>query len=313
MGKKKFLIIDSNSLIHRAFHALPPLTTRDGKIVNALYGFSSVFLKVLKEIKPDFIAAAFDYPALTFRHKEFKEYKAQRPKTPPELSQQIPEIKEFLASFDVPIFEKEGFEADDIIGTISKTLQKDKPDNDEIEIVILSGDLDLLQLVTEKARVYFLQKGVKETVSYNVEEVKKRFQGLLPRQLIDFKALRGDPSDNIPGVPGVGEKTAIKLIKEFGSLDNLYGAIAAGRKLAVSQGLLDKLKKYKNQAFLSRKLSKIYSQVPIVFKLEACCLKGYGKEKVARFLKKFEFSTLLKRLSNLESETKKQLVLGDNF
>ena len=224
--KKRLIVIDGNSVIHRAFHALPPLTTKSGKLVNAIYGFLLVFFKAIKEFQPDFIAAAFDFPGPTFRHKKFKEYKAKRPPAPEELYQQIPKVKEILEAFNVPIFEKESFEADDIIGTISQLASK-KQVFPEIETIILSGDLDALQLVDSQTKAYTLRKGVKDVVLYDEKLVKEKFQGLTPEQLLDFKALRGDPSDNIPGVTGIGEKTAIGLLLKFGSLENLYKEIKA--------------------------------------------------------------------------------------
>ncbi len=201
--QKQLIIIDSNSVIHRAFHALPPLTTKKGEIVNAVYGFLLVFFKAVKEFKPDFIAACFDFPAPTFRHKKFKDYKAKRPVAPKELYSQIPIVKEVLGVFNVSVFEKQGFEADDIIGTISEKFPK-KQVLPEVEIVILSGDLDTLQLVNKNTKVYLLKKGVKNTVLYDETLVKERYSGLNPEQLVDLRALRGDPSDNIPGIIGIG-------------------------------------------------------------------------------------------------------------
>ena len=208
--KKRLIIIDSNSIIHRAFHALPLLTTKNGELVNAVYGFLLVFFKAIREFQPDYIAACFDFPGPTFRHKKYKEYKAKRPPTPKELYQQIPKIKEILKDFNVPIFEKEGFEADDIIGTLAAFSTK-KVIASPIETIILSGDTDILQLVNPQTKVYVLKKGVKDIVLYDENLVKEKFQGLTPEQILDFKALRGDPSDNIPGVTGVGEKIAIDL------------------------------------------------------------------------------------------------------
>ena len=222
--KKRLLIIDANSLIHRAFHALPPFATSKGEMVNAVYGFFSIFLKVIKEIQPDYIAAAFDTPGPTFREKKFKEYKAKRKKAPDELYSQIPKIQKVLAAFNVPVYEQEGFEADDIIGTIAKKAPKLQV-LPSLQIIILSGDMDHLQLVDKNIQVYTFQKGIKDSVVYGKAEVKKRFGGLSPAQVIDWKGLRGDPSDNIPGVPGIGEKTATQLLLDFGSLDNIYKAL----------------------------------------------------------------------------------------
>jgi len=303
--KKRLIIIDSNSLIHRAYHALPPLTTKKGELVNAVYGFLLVFLKVLRELKPNFIAATFDVRGPTFRHKEFKQYKAKRPKAPEELYQQIPKVKEILKAFNVPIFEKQGFEADDLIGTISALAPK-KQIYPKIEIIILSGDLDVLQLVNSQTKAYTLRKGVRDIVLYDVDKVKEKYQGLSPSQLLDFKALRGDPSDNVPGVTGIGEKTAIQLIKQFGSLENLYSALnqrplPKAVLISVNQRVRALLEQYKEQAFLSKKLCQIRKDVPIDFKLKDCQLKGYSKEKVIEYFKKFEFFTLIDRLRKQES------------
>ncbi|MDI6602503.1 MAG: 5'-3' exonuclease H3TH domain-containing protein [Patescibacteria group bacterium] len=298
--KKKLIIIDSNSIIHRTYHALPPLTTKKGEKVSAVYGFLLVFFKVIKEFQPDFIAATFDFPAPTFRHKKFKEYKAKRPPAPEELYQQIPKVKEVLKAFNVPIFEKEGFEADDIIGTIAKAAPK-KQAIPPIETIILSGDLDTLQLVNEKTKVYTLRKGVKDIVFYDKIEVEKKY-GILPNQLLDFKALRGDPSDNIPGVTGIGEKTAIELIKEFGSLENLYKELedSSQKTKKLKPKLREILLKYKEQAFFSKALAKIEKDVPVDFNLKKCQWeKKYNRKRITQILKRLEFQTLIKRLPEL--------------
>ena len=289
MEKKRLIIIDSNSIIHRAYHALPPLSTKKGELVNAVYGFLLVFFKVLREFKPDFVVATFDFPAPTFRHQEFKEYKATRPKAPDELYNQIPKVKEILKSFNVPIFEKEGFEADDLIGTISRLAPK-KQILPEIETIILSGDLDTLQLINQQTKVYLLKRGVKDTILYDERAVKERY-GLSPEQLIDFKALKGDPSDNIPGVPSIGEKTAIKLIKEFGSLENLYSSLTH-----LDPRLRTKLEEYKDQAFFSKNLVKINQNIEIDFDFKKREWKNYDREKVTRILKDLEFFSLIERL-----------------
>ena len=289
---KKFLIIDGNALVHRAYHALPPLTTKRGEVVNAVYGFLLVFLKALKDIKPDYVAATFDLAGPTFRHKQFKEYKAKRVKAPDELYQQLPKVKEILTAFDVPIFEKQGFEADDVIGTLTVKAPAG------VESVILSGDLDNLQLVNEKTKVYTLRKGIKDTILYDVDEAKKRYDGLSPEQLQDYRGLRGDASDNIPGVSGIGEKTAIELLKTFGSLDNLYKEIEKGTKKAagIKPSLLQKLKDNKEQALLSQDLAKIHCDVPIDFKLADCEFGRFDLETTKRALAKYEFNTLIQKL-----------------
>ena len=295
--KKRLIIIDSNSIIHRAYHALPPLTTKEGELVNAVYGFLLVFFRAIKEFRPSFIAAAFDFPAPTFRHKKYKEYKAKRPPAPEDLRQQIPKTKEVLGGFNVPIFEKEGFEADDIIGTIACLVQK-KPISLKIETVIISGDLDALQLINAFTKVYALRRGVKDIFLYDEEGVQKRY-GLSPQQLLDFKALKGDPSDNIPGVPGIGEKTAIELIKEFGSLENLYQNLAK-----LKPKLKESLLLQKEQAFFSKELAEIKKNVPIDFNLKKCQWGKYEKGKVTKILKELEFQTLIERLPKLKKNGK---------
>ena len=310
--KKRLIIIDSNSIIHRAYHALPPLTTKKGELVNAVYGFLLVFFKAIRDFQPDFIAATFDFPGPTFRHKKFKEYKAKRPPAPEELYQQIPKVKEILKALEVSIFEKEGFEADDIIGTISRLAPK-KQVLPEIGTIILSGDLDTLQLVNPRTKVYSLRRGVKDVVLYDEKQVQEKFQGLVPEQLLDFKALRGDPSDNIPGVTSIGEKTAIKLLLEFGSLENLYKEIEikSERAKKLKPKLKETLLKYKEQAFLSKSLAQIKKDVPIDFNLKECQWKEYNKEKTIQIFKNLEFHSLIKRLPT--AKTQKENPVGETL
>ena len=287
--KKRLIVIDANSIIHRAFHALPPLTTKKGVEVGAVYGFLLVFFKAIKDFQPDFVAACFDFPGPTFRHEKFKEYKAKRPPAAQELYEQIPKVKEVLAAFNVSVFEKEGFEADDIIGTIaSKAPQKQVVP--EIETIILSGDKDTLLLVNKNTKVYSLRKGVKDIVLYDEAEVEKKY-GLTPKQLLDYKALRGDPSDNIPGVKGIGEKTATDLLSKFGSLEHIYENISQ-----VPQKLKEKLLEQKEQALLSRELASINKNVPVEFNLKDCQWGKYDKSKTTQALKDLEFFSLINRL-----------------
>lgn len=297
--KKTLVVIDSNAIIHRAFHALPELTTEDGSTVNALYGFLLAFFKAVKDFRPDYVAAAFDFPAPTFRHKKYKEYKATREKAPEELLSQIPKVKEILEKFQIPVFEKKGFEADDVIGALVEK-------SSDIETIVLTGDLDMLQLVGKKTKVYNLRRGVKDAVLYDIDRVKEKYEGLKPSQLIDFKALRGDPSDNIPGVAGVGEKTALKLIKEFGSLDNLYAKLE--KDCEINDSLKKKLLSEKKKALLSRELVKIKKEVPINFKLEQCMFGGYNKEEVVKIFNEYQFKTLIPRLSELEGRSNLELL-----
>jgi len=314
--KKRLLIIDSNSIIHRAYHALPRLTTKKGELVNAVYGFLLVFLKAIKDFQPDYIAAAFDFPAPTFRHEKYKEYKAKRPKVPEELYQQIPKVKEVLEAFNVPIFEKERFEADDIIGTISrlapeKQVLSQGEENKfssspfvgarEIETIILSGDSDVLQLVNSQTKAYTLRKGVKDIVLYDENLVKEKFQGLTPKQILDFKALRGDASDNIPGVTGIGEKTALSLLLKFESLENIYKELEENSEKvkSIKPKLKEILLKYKEQAFLSKFLAQINKNIPLDFNLGKCRWSKYSKENATKILKDLEFNSLIVRLPEI--------------
>jgi DNA polymerase-1 len=304
MEKDNFVIIDSNSIIHRAFHALPPLKKGDGTVVNAVYGFLLVLFKLIKDLEPKYLVACFDLPEPTFRKQIFERYKAHRKKAPQELYDQMPMVKEVLKIFNVPIFEKPGYEGDDLIGTLANSLTKGK--ENKVSNVIVSGDLDNLQLINENTAVYFLAKGVKNTVLLNEEDVKKKYEGLIPSQLIDYKALRGDPSDNIPGVKGIGEKTAIKLIKEFDNIENLYSKIdIAEIPLKVKEKLIEN----KENAFLSRVLSEIKKDVPIEVKMKDCEWGGYDEKEVVEMLKSFNFNSLIKNISPEEKSIGQNLKL----
>jgi len=299
MNDKKILIIlDSNSLLHRAYHALPHLTTKKGELVNAIYGFLLVLFKTIREFEPDYISACFDTPQPTFRHQTFKEYKAKRPPTPEDLSPQISKLKEVLKIFNIQTFEKEGFEADDIIATISK-LAHQQQIAPKLETIVLSGDLDTLQLIDDYTKVYFLKKGVKETILYDKNRVQERY-GVSAPQLLDFKALIGDPSDNIPGVSSIGEKTATRLIQQFNNLENLY------QKLPSQEKLKTKLLEFQKQVFLNKTLVKLDKDVAIDFNLKECQRKEYNREKVIQLLKELEFQSLINRLPEIERKVEKK-------
>ncbi len=295
MGKK-FLLFDGNALVHRGYHALPKLKAPDGELVNAVYGFFLVFLKALAEFQPQYVCTSFDRPEPTFRHKKFEDYKAQRPKTPDELAEQIPIIKEALGVFGVPTYEQAGFEADDVIATICHLL-----DEKELETIIVTGDLDLLQLVDENTKVYGLKRGVKDAALYDIGAVKEKY-GFPPALLADWRGLKGDASDNIPGVKGVGPKTATKLLKGFGGLEEVYEAIekkgrAAGEeKEKISSREKKLLLEGKEKALLSKELAEIRKDVPLEFELERCGFKNYNKEEVEEKFREFGFKTLISRL-----------------
>ena len=289
------IVIDGNALIHRSFHALPPtMTTKDGEIVNAVYGFASVLIKSLREFKPDYAVLTLDKEGPTFRHEEYKEYKAQRERAPEDLYKQIPRVKELARAFGLPIYEKQGYEADDLIGTIV-----DKTD-DKTEKIIVTGDLDSLQLVDNTTKVYTMSRGLSESVTYDQSGVREKFD-LSPSQMIDYKALRGDPSDNIPGVKGIGEKTATELIKQFGDLDSIYKEIDNNPDTDKIKPKTKKLlQEHREDAYLSRDLATIRREVDIDFDPEEASFKDFDQDKVVEFFSELEFKSLLPRLNELD-------------
>jgi len=297
--KKRLVIIDGNALVHRAFHALPSLTSPEGKLVNAVYGFLLVFLKALKDLQPNYIVATFDLQGPTFRDKIYKQYKAKRDKAPDELYEQMPLIKKILNVFGVPIFEKQGFEADDVIGTIAKLAQKQQI-SPKVETFIVTGDLDALSLINTQTKVYTLKQGLKNTIIYDRDLVMERYNGLKPEQLIDFRGLRGDASDNIPGVPGIGEKTAIQLLNEYGTIEELYSAIENNRAPLLPDRIQNKLRQGKDMAFFSKKLAEINLNVAIDFHLEECLSKGLNRGSIVRIFQDLGFYSLIKRLPDEE-------------
>ncbi len=296
--KKKLVLVDSNALMHRAYHAIPPLTDKKGQVVNAVYGFTALLLKIMKDFSPDYILCAFDMAAPTFRHTEFKDYKAQRAKAPEEFYTQIPKIKEIIAAFGIPVYEKEGFEADDIIGTIAAEAPKIF-DSKPFEIIILTGDLDTLQLVNDNVIIYTFRKGISDTVIYDADAIRKRYD-LEPSQMIDYKGLRGDPSDNIPGVPGIGEKTAGILLKEFGSIDGIYKNLEEKKGIVdnrIKPKLAAKLTEFKEQAYFSKYLGTIRLDVPLDFNLEQARVRPVEREKIVKLFQELNFFSLIGRLN----------------
>ncbi|MEK7606710.1 MAG: DNA polymerase I [Patescibacteria group bacterium] len=298
---KRFIIIDGNALVHRAFHALPPLSTKEGLFVNAVYGFTMILMRVLKEYHPEYIAVTFDLPAPTFRHKKYAEYKATRIKQPQELYDQLPLVKDVVRAFRIPVLEKEGFEADDLIATLSARIEKELPDTEDI---IVTGDMDTLQLVDENTRVYSLKRGLSDILVYDLAMVRERF-GLAPEQMNDYKALRGDPSDNIPGVRGIGEKTAIELLQKFGTLGKVLTAAEAGDE-SIRVRVRELLITYKKDAILGRELVELVKDAPLSASPLECARQESDKEKLRELFTKFEFRTLLPRLDSDEKSAEKQ-------
>lgn len=304
---KKLILIDANAIIHRAFYALPPLKSPRGLITNAVFGFSSIILKMIKELKPDYIAAAYDLPKPTFRHQAYKEYKSQRIKTPDELSAQIPYTKKVLNFLGIPIYEMEGYEADDLIGSMAEKLKKEK----NLKIIIVTGDLDSLQLIeNKKVMVYTLKKGITDTVIYDQEAVMKRY-GLEPKQLIDYRGLKGDQSDNIPGVPGIGEKTAVELLKKYGTIEEMYKKInKEGEENKKQKNIIKKLLENKEQAFLSKELAMIVKDLKINIDLENTNWKrNIDLSGLKNLFKELGFNSLISRIPNLQNPGQQTLNL----
>jgi DNA polymerase I len=288
--KEKLMIIDGNALIHRSFHALPPtMTTKKGEMVNAVYGFATVLLKALKEFKPGYVVLTLDMAGPTFRHQQYKEYKATRVKAPDDLYTQIPRVRELAEAFAIPVFAESGFEADDLIGTITKLV------DGKIEKYIVTGDLDTLQLIDDSTKVYTMSRGLSDSVLYDAKVVVERF-GLVPAQMIDYKALRGDPSDNIPGVKGIGEKTASDLLKEFKTLDGVYKNINSPK---IKDRVRELLREHKDEAYMSKDLATIKRDVKIKFDLAKAKFGNINQEEIVKLFSDLEFKSLLPRVHNL--------------
>ena len=289
---KILLLIDANALIHRFFHALPPFTSPDGRPTGALYGLASVLLKILREQKPDYIAAAFDRPAPTFRKEAFEEYKKHRPPTATELIAQMQEAHTLFAMFHIKTFEMPGFEADDLIGTLAERYKND-PLLAGGRVVVLSGDRDLLQLVDDdKVVAELIKTGASETVPYNERAVQEYYGGLSPRQLPDYKGLVGDPSDNIPGVEGVGPKTATELLKEFSSVEEVYENL-----MIITPKTAKKLEGKKDIALLSKKLATIRLDTPIELNgLATLKAEPPDAKTLTDYFEKLGFKSLIERL-----------------
>ncbi|OEH84453.1 DNA polymerase I [Desulfuribacillus stibiiarsenatis] len=281
----RLLLIDGNSIANRAFYALPLLTSSKGVYTNAALGFTTMLLRILEEEKPDYIACIFDAGKVTFRHAFYQEYKGTRQKTPQELSGQFPMIQSILEGFGIAIYQMENYEADDIIGTFSK-----QASNQGIETIIVSGDKDTFQLVGEHTKVYLTKKGISETEIINVEVLKEKFD-LSPQQMIDVKGLMGDTSDNIPGVPGVGEKTALKLIQEYETLENVIANIEQ-----IKGKLKERLMEHQEQALLSKRLATIDCEAPLTIDWEIARYTSYDKEKILPIFMDLEFKQLVDRL-----------------
>ena len=289
----RLMLLDSNGLIYRGYHALPPLTTSKGELVNAVFGFCSILLRGIQDVRPEYVAACFDLPGPTFRHEQYAAYKATRAPMPDDLRSQFPKVREVVAALRIPVYELAGFEADDVIGTITRDM-----DTRGIDTTVVTGDLDMLQIVTEHTRLMTTRQGVDSTIYYDPAKIWERFE-LRPDQMIDYKALKGDPTDNIPGIPGVGEKTAAKVVGQFGSLEAIYDRLDEVKP----DKLRDKLVEAREQVFASRELARIVRDLPVSLDLEAARLSDYDRAEVVRLFREFEFRTLIDRLPPLTGES----------
>lgn len=290
--EKTLIIIDGNSIVNRAFYALPDLTNKKGLHTNAIFGFTNMLLKLTDTYKPTHISVAFDKKAPTFRHLEYKEYKAGRKKMPDELKQQLEPLKNLLDAFNINRLEIEGYEADDIIGTVSL-----QAEHEGFKVYIVTGDKDAIQLASKNTTTLITKKGVGEVEEYNFDEVEKRYE-MTPTQFIDLKGLMGDKSDNIPGVPGIGEVTGIKLIKEFGSIENIIENIDS-----VKGSPKKKIEENKELAIMSKKLATIIRDVPIEIDLEKLEFGNYDKSKLIEVFNELNFNSLISRLDSDTEDT----------
>ncbi len=295
MEKPRLVLFDGNALIHRAFHALPPLTVRKtGEVVGAVYGFALMLLKVINELKPTHYAIAFDMKGPTFRHKLFDQYKAQRPPTPDELVGQLGRVRQLVEAFNIPIFELEGYEADDLLGTLSQ-----QASDKDIDTIIVTGDADTMQLVSPRVRVLYPKPrgSFSDTMLYDEEAVSEKY-GVKPEHIADLKGLAGDPSDNIPGVSGIGAKTAVKLIQQFGSIEQIYEHIDQ----VTPPKLQALLRENEAAARQSKELATIVTQTPVSLKPDDCQISQYDRSKVTELLRELEFASLLPKLPQIETE-----------
>ena len=292
---KRLVLIDGHAILHRAYHAFPPnLITRKGELVNAVYGFTRILLTVLKDLKPQFLAVAMDLPGETFRHHEYVGYQAQRPQMDKELSGQISRVQEILKVLNIPLFVKDDYEADDVIGSLAKKARS------QFEVIIVTGDKDIMQLVERMIKVYFPRKGFFAPEIFDQKKVKELL-GVKPEQIIDYKALVGDSSDNYPGVSGIGPKTAVKLLNIYGNLEKIYQNLKK-----IKPQIAEKLEKGKESALLSQKLATIITDLPLKFDIKKCLLHDYNQTEVIRLFEELEFKSLINKLPGMEKKNKEE-------
>lgn len=298
---KKLVLIDSHALIHRAYHAIPKLTV-NGQHINAVYGFSNSIIHTLKELQPDYLILTFDEKGPTFRHDKYTDYKAKRPKTEPDLIAQFPVCRSLADAFGFPALAKPGLEADDLIGSLVK-----KGEQKDLEIIIVTGDKDSYQLISPQTSVYNLGRGAKYAYTVDLEEFKKQFP-FEPKNLVDYKALHGDSSDNIPGVPGIGDKTAKELISKYQTIEHIYENVDCDNltsTLEIKPRVLKALCENKESAFTSKDLATIHIDETIELDLESARVTHYDKMSAEKFMTELQFYSLVKRLPQSQSSGQK--------
>ncbi len=311
-NSKTLVLLDSHAIIHRAYHALPDFVSSTGEPTGALYGMANMIMKIISDLKPDYIVACYDLPQKTFRHEAYKEYKAGRAKSDDALISQLKSSRQIFEAFNIPIYDAPGFEADDILGTITEQYKKDK----SVKIIIASGDMDTMQLVDDKkVQVYTLKKGITDTILYDEDAVVSRFN-FKPLLLPDYKGLRGDPSDNIIGIKGVGEKTATDLIMNFGTIENLYKVLKKNpeelEKVGIKARMIQLLKDNEEEAIFSKTLATIRRDAPIDFKLpEKTFWESADLSKIERVFADFEFRSLFGRLKSFFNKGEQETGLSE--
>ncbi len=304
----KLLLVDGSALLHRAYHAYPPLTSKTGQVVGAVYGVASMLYSALVEVAPSHVMVAWDLPRPTFRHEKYVGYKAQRPKADAEMVEQIPIVKEVIAAMGILQSEVEGYEADDIIGTLSMlgSSSNDKGESEQVEVIILTGDQDTMQLVNDNVQILTPPKGKLPAKMYGITEVVEKY-GVTPSQIVDYKALIGDVSDNIPGVAGVGPTTAAKLLQEYGRLETIYAAVEE-KNDRLNPKVYEKLLAGRDSAFLSQDLSRIVTDMPLRIELNEMEYVDIKKELLKNTLEDLGFKSLVRRIWGDEEKTVKSKV-----
>lgn len=286
---QKLILVDGNAILHRAYHSLPPFKTSKGEVTNAIYGFLRMLFDIYSRQKPDYIGIMWDRKAPTFRHKEYKEYKATRSAAPDDLYPQLPRLKQVLEAFGIPQLEMDGYEADDLLGTMAHCAEKEQ----DLNVLIVTGDKDALQLVTEKTTVMAPIKGMNHVLMYTPQVVEEKM-GVRPDQIVDYKALCGDSSDNIKGVAGIGPKQAVELLKQYNTLENIYAHLDQ-----LTPGQQKKFEDNREVAYLSQRLCQITRSAPLPFRLDDYKTHRIDYTKVEQLFHELEFQSLIKKLETL--------------